>query len=63
LGYKGGEIMQPIDFSDCKINNVTNYGGSDRKFGIFYLGEPYMIKFAAKGKIRNNLAAKVRTNL
>lgn len=40
--------MQLIDFSDCEINNATNYGGSDRKFGIYYQGEPYMIKFAEK---------------
>lgn len=48
--------MQTIDFSNCKLNNATNYGGSDRKFGIFYQGEPYMIKFAEKGVRKNDLA-------
>ena len=37
-----------IDFSDCKINTLAAYGGSDRKFGIFYNNKAYMIKFAEK---------------
>lgn len=48
--------MKLIDFSNCKINNATNYGGSDRKFGIIYNNEPYMIKFAERVEKRNELA-------
>ncbi len=48
--------MQPINFSNCKINNAINYGGSERKFEILYQDEPYMIKFAEKGTKKNDFA-------
>lgn len=44
--------MPIIDFSDSKRNIFANYGGSDRKFGIIYDDEPYMIKFAQKNSIK-----------
>ena len=37
-----------IDFTNCPVNELADYGGSDRKFGIIYNDKPYMIKFAEK---------------
>ena len=34
-----------IDFSNCKRAHAT-FGGSDRKFGVVYDGETYMLKFS-----------------
>lgn len=39
-------VNEAIDLSSCPINYASAYGGSDRKFGILYNHEPYMIKFA-----------------
>lgn len=33
-----------IDFTDCQIDTSAQYGGSDQKRGVFYLGERYMLK-------------------
>ena len=45
-----------IDFSNCKRVHRT-YGGTDRKFGIEYNGETYLLKFsedhAKNGKQRH----------
>ena len=51
-----------IDFSNCEINYGCNYGGSDRKFGIFYQGTPYMIKFSENSKKKNVLATSSINN-
>lgn len=37
-----------IDFSECEEDQTHDYAGSDRKTGIIYNGEPYMIKFSEK---------------
>lgn len=34
-----------IDFSNCKRAHAT-FGGSDRKFGVVFDGETYMLKFS-----------------
>lgn len=34
-----------IDFTNCPIDTLSQYGGSDQKRGIFYEGERYMLKF------------------
>lgn len=46
--------MQLIDFSNCESNIAVNYGGSDKKFGIYYQGQPYMIKFQGKKEEKRN---------
>ena len=54
--------MQCIDFSGCKVNNAVNYGGSDRKIGIFYQGGPYMIKFAEKTEKQHEMGTSSINN-
>lgn len=34
-----------IDFTNCPIDTISQYGGSDQKRGILYKGERYMLKF------------------
>lgn len=48
-------MPQLIDFSNCPVNVLSSYGGSDRKFGILYHGHPYMIKFTEKSHKLNEL--------
>ena len=46
--------MKLIDFSDCKIDRHSDYGGSDRKNAIIYCDERYMIKFSEKQEAKND---------
>lgn len=46
--------MKLIDFSDCKIDRHSDYGGSDRKNAIIYNGERYMIKFSERQEPKND---------
>lgn len=55
-------MPQLINFSNCPINVLSSYGGSDRKFGILYQGQPYMIKFAEKSHKLNELATSSINN-
>ncbi len=58
----GRKMNGIIDFSNCKINDISDYGGSDRKFGIYYNDTPYMIKFAEKTEKKNELATSSINN-
>jgi len=40
--------MELIDFTPCKIDKAANYGGSDKKRGIIYNGQRYMLKLSDK---------------
>ena len=49
--------MQLIDFSKCKLSG-RYYAGSEKKIGIIFNHEPYMLKFAkhnSLGEKRNNV--------
>lgn len=49
--------MQLIDFSKCKLSG-RYYAGSEKKIGIIFNNEPYMLKFTKHtnlGEIRNNV--------
>ena len=35
-----------IDFTFCPVDKTANYGGSDKKRGIFYNGARYMLKLS-----------------
>lgn len=35
-----------IDFTECAIDKLSNYGGSDQKRGIIYNGKRYMLKLS-----------------
>lgn len=37
-----------IDFTNCLLDLSSNYGGSDKKRGILYNGEKYMLKLSDK---------------
>ncbi len=50
--------MQAIDFSDCKLSGKY-YGGSERKLGIIWNGDDYMLKFqkqTAFGRRNNHIS-------
>ncbi|MDE6918607.1 MAG: hypothetical protein K2P89_01710, partial [Lachnospiraceae bacterium] len=40
--------MALIDFTECEIDLMANYGGSDKKRGIIYNGKRYMLKMSDK---------------
>jgi len=40
--------MSLIDFTNCKHDKRATYGGSDKKYGIFYKEQRYMLKIADK---------------
>lgn len=40
--------MARIDFTECEIDLMANYGGSDKKRGILYNGKRYMVKMSDK---------------
>ncbi|MCR5458008.1 MAG: HipA domain-containing protein [Clostridiales bacterium] len=50
-----------IDFSNCKRVHVT-YGGTDRKFGVIYNDDVYMLKFAKKHANRTNTSTSYINN-
>ena len=44
----GGGRLALIDFTECEIDLMANYGGSDKKRGILYNGKRYMLKMSDK---------------
>lgn len=38
--------MALIDFTECEIDLMANYGGSDKKRGVIYNGKRYMLKMS-----------------
>ncbi len=38
--------MGLIDFTDCEIDRLAAYMGSDQKRGIWYNGKRYMLKWS-----------------
>lgn len=38
--------MTWIDFTDCEVDRLSSYGGSDKKRGIIYNGKRYMLKLS-----------------
>ena len=61
----GGKYMTSknnvIDFSNCKRAHVT-YGGSDRKFGVIYNDEVYMLKFSENHAKRTDISTSYVNN-
>ena len=60
---RGGVELRLIDFSDCKIDRHSDYGGSDRKNAIFYNGDRYMIKFSEKQEPKNDYGTSKVNNV
>ena len=42
-----------MDFSDCKLSGI-NYGGSEKKLGIIFNNEKYMLNLIDITKIKQN---------
>lgn len=51
-----------IDFSNCKRAHVT-FGGSDRKFGVFYEDDIYMLKFSEHHAKRRDISTSYVNNV
>ena len=57
--------MEYIDFSNCKLSN-RRYGGAERKLGIIYFNNFYMLKFKKKtvfGVRNNTLSEYIGSNI
>lgn len=52
---------QIIDFSNCK-RAFASFGGSDRKFGVVYNGEVYMLKFSDQHAKRQDISTSYVNN-
>ena len=51
-----------IDFTDCKRAHVA-FGGSDRKFGIIYDGDVYMLKFSENHAKKHDVSTSYVNNV
>ena len=51
-----------LDFSNCKRVH-TYYGGSDRKFGVLYNNEVYMLKFSENHSKRSDISTSYVNNV
>lgn len=54
--------MNNVDFSECK-RIIRSYGGSDRKFGIEYHGDTYMLKFSEEHAKRTEISTSHVNNV
>ena len=54
-------LDRTIDFTNCKRAHVT-YGGSDRKFGVIYNGDTYMLKFSEHHAKRHDVSTSYVNN-
>lgn len=55
-------MNDPIDFSNCK-RVFRNYGGSDRKFGVEYNGEIYLLKFSGEHAKKHDISTSAVNNV
>lgn len=54
-----------IDFTECQIDLLSNYGGSDQKRGVIYNGKRYMLKLSNRTNTgdRNSLRDSYSNNV